>query len=216
MKNKKIIIICLLIVLAIGVIMIAVKGLRFDLTYSDAKQLNLYINKQFEVKDVKQITNEILGNKPVKIRKIELYQDAICITASEITEEQKQQIIDKVNEKYGTELKSEDTQIMNLSHVRGREVLKQYILPIIVASIIILIYLVIKYHKLGAFKVLLQTIGIMVLAQLELLSIIAITRFPIGRLTISIALIVYILTLLGITITFEKKLQKFNEENEEK
>ena len=55
----------------------------------------------------------------------------------------------------------------------------------------------------------------MILAQLELLSIIAITRLPIGRITIPLAIVVYVLTLLGITTTFEKQLQKIEEKNKE-
>ena len=215
MKNKKIIIAILLIVLIAGIAMTIVKGMEFDLEYSNTKQIDIYIGKQFEINDVKQITNEVLGKQPIQIRKIELYEDSICITAKDISEEQKNEIINKVNEKYGTEVKAEDTQIITLAHIRGREIAKQYIMPITIASVIVLIYLAIRYHKLGSFKVILKTIGIMVLAQLELLSIIAITRLPIGRITIPLAIIIYVLTLLGITTTFEKQLQKVKEENKE-
>ena len=65
----------------------------------------------------------------------------------------------------------------------------------------------IRYYKLNSLKVVLKTIGICILAQLVLLSIIAITRIPIGRLTIPLILIVYMLTLIGLTTKFEKRLE---------
>ena len=111
MKNKKLIIAILLIVLITGIVMTIVKGMEFDLMYSNSKQIDLHLGKQFEVSDIKQITNEVLGNQPVRIRKIELYEDAICITARDISEEQRDEIINKVNEKYGTEIKAEDNYI---------------------------------------------------------------------------------------------------------
>lgn len=41
----------------------------------------------------------------------------------------------------------------------------------------------------------------------------AITRIPVGRLTIPMVIIVYMLTLIGITDNFEKKMLKINENN---
>ena len=93
---------------------------------------------------------------------------------------------------------------------------KQYIIPFIISSAIIAVYLIIRYRKLGIIKVLLKTVGIVVLAQLELLSIMAITRIPIGRITIPLIITVYMLTLLGITTRFENTLQEIKEKEEKK
>ena len=46
------------------------------------------IGKEFKTEDVKQITNEVFDNQPVKIQAIEVYKDAISITTKEISEEQ--------------------------------------------------------------------------------------------------------------------------------
>ena len=101
-----------------------------------------------------------------------------------------------------------------MPHIRVRDMIKQYIMPIAIVAIISLIYLSIRYYKLGFMKVLLKTIGIILLAQAEVFSIIAITRIPVGRTTGAIVLVVYLLTLLGTTINFEKQLKEKNvEEN---
>ncbi len=213
-QNKKIIIAILLIVLIAGIVMVCVKGFSFDLMYANAKRIELNIGKQFEENDVKQITDEVLGKGKAQIRKVELYADSISITTPEITDEQKQEIVNKVNEKYETELNAEEVYVINIAHFRGRDIAKQYVLPFTISSAIILVYILIRYRKLGVLKTLLKTVGIMILAQLELLSVIAITRVPIGRITVSLVLIVYMLTLLGITTIFEKELQQIKEKEQ--
>ena len=75
----------------------------------------------------------------------------------------------------------------------------------VIATIIILVYMAIRYYKLGILKTIAETIGILILAQALLLSIMAITRIPVGRVTIPLVIAIYILTLLGITSYFEKK-----------
>ena len=88
-----------------------------------------------------------------------------------------------------------------------------YVVPFIIATIIILIYMMIKYYKLNSGKVLLKTIGIIILTQVLLFSIMAITRIPIGRLTIPLVLTVYMLTLVWYTTKLENQLKTKKQEN---
>ena len=202
-KNKILIIILILVIIA-GILVTANIGLNFDLRYEASQKIELNLGKEFETSDIKNITDEVLNNQEVIIQKVELYKDTVCIIAKEITEEQRNSIVEKVNEKYGTELVAESTEILTIPHTRGRDIIKPYIAPFIIATVIIIIYMAIKYYKLNPLKVILKTIVICILTQLVLLSIIAITRIPIGRLTIPLVLIVYMLTLIGITTKFEK------------
>ena len=192
--------------------MIIFKGFNFDLKYQDTKQIEFGLDKQFSISDIKAITDEVLNNEPVLIRKVEVYEDAVNITAREITDEQKANIITKVNEKYGTDLNADEIEIVTVAHTKGRDIIMPYVVPFIIATIIILIYMMIKYYKLNSGKVLLKTIGIIILTQVLLFSIMAITRIPIGRLTIPLILIVYMLTLIGLTTKFEKRLSQLKEE----
>ena len=68
--------------------------------------------------------------------------------------------------------------------------------------------------KLNIFEVLTQSIGIIVLAQLVLLGIMAITRMPIGVFTIPMVLVVYMLSTYICTTKFDEDLAKL-ENNEE-
>ena len=77
--------------------------------------------------------------------------------------------------------------------------------------------MMIRYYRLNSIKALAKTIGIVIYTQVMLFSIIAITRIPIGRLTIPMVLTVYILTLFACASGFENKLKaKKLEENKSK
>ena len=207
-KSKQLKIILIVLVIIAGIVMIAVKGFNFDLKYQDTQRVELYLKTEFNISDIRQITDEVFGNQKVMIQKVEVFEDSVSITTTSISEEQKSNLITKINEKYGTELTAEDTTVEDIGHTRGRDIIKPYVIPFAIAVIIVLIYLGIRYYKLSIAKVIAKSIGIMALAQILLFSVIAITRIPIGRLTIPMVILVYLLTLFGITNMFEKNLSK--------
>lgn len=206
-KNTKVLIILIAIILVIGAIMIFTKGLKFELKYQDSKKVELNLGKEFEKKDIKEITDEVFTGQSVLIQAIELYKDSVSITTSEITEEQKQNLITKINEKYGTEYKAENVILEKVAHVRGRDIIKPYILPFVISSLIILVYIIVRYYKLNILKVIVKTVAIIALSQMVLLGIIAITRMPIGNLTIPLIIFVYMFSLYISTTIFEKELE---------
>lgn len=207
-KSKKILIAMIVIILIVGATVLLTKGLAFDLIYANSKKVEINLGKQFEKKDIRIITDEVFGKQPVQIQEIEVYKDAISIMTTEITNEQKMQLITKINEKYGTEISADDITIEEYSHIRGRNFIKPYITPFVIATVIILIYLAIRYYKLNSLKVLIQTIGIIILSQLVLLGIMVITRMPIGTFTIPTILFVYMLSTYVCITKFESDLQK--------
>ena len=216
-KSKQLKIILIVLLIIAGIVMIAVKGFNFDLKYQDTQKVELYLETEFNISDIKQITNEVFGNQKVMIQKVEVFEDSVAITTTSITDEQKENLITKINEKYGTELTAEDTQIEDIPHTRGRDIIKPYIIPFAIAIIVTLIYMGIRYYKLNTAKVIAKGIGIMLLTQILLFCIMAITRIPIGRLTIPMVILVYLVTLFAITSKFEKNLgNKKSEENKEK
>ena len=214
-KSTKILAILIAIILILGTIMIFTKGLAFELKYQDSKKIEINLGKEFNEKEIKEITKEVFGNQPVMIQAIEVYKDAISITTTEITEEQKTEIVTKINEKYGVELKAEDITIEEIAHTRGRDIIKPYIQPFVISTIIILVYLIIRYNKLNLLEILTQSIGIIVLTQFVLLSIIAITRMSIGTLTMPVVLIVYTFSTYICTTKFDKDLEKIAVTKEE-
>lgn len=215
-KKQKVVSIIIAVIIIAGAIVTGIMGLNYDLRYQETKKIELYISKDFEISDIKAITDEVMGKEPVIIQKVEVYEDSVSITAKDITDEQKQNIIEKINEKYETELSADSTQIQTIPHTRGRDIAKPYIAPFVIATVIILLYMAVRYRKIGIGKTLLKTILISVVAQATLLSVIAITRIPVGRLTIPMIVTVYMLTLVGLTTNFENKLEIKKEEENKK
>lgn len=206
-KKTKILALFIAIVIIAGMIVTVTIGLNFDLRYQEAKKIQLYLEKNFEIADIKQITDEVMPKEEVMIQKVEVFEDTVSILAKDMTEEQKNDIINKVNEKYDLELSTDSIEITTVPHTRGRDIIKPYLVPFVIATLVILIYMAVRYHKLAMMQVLGKIIAILIIAQITLLSILAITRIPIGRVTIPLVLAVYILSLLGSTVYFERKLE---------
>ena len=207
-KSNKIKILIIMLIIIIGIIMVAIKGFNFDLKYKNTQSIELHLQTQFNISDIKNITNEVLGKQKVMIQKVEVYEESVLITSTSISDEQKNDIITKINEKYGLELKAEDTTIENVAHTKGRDIIKPYMVQFIIATIVTLVYMGIRYYKLNAIKSIARTLGTLMIAQIVLFSIIAITRIPIVRLTIPLVIIVYLTTLYIMASKLEQELKE--------
>ncbi len=213
-QKTKIVALLVAIIMIVGLIVTLTVGFNFDLKYQQAKKIQLYLEKNFEIADIKQITSEVLPNEKVMIQKVEVFEDTVSIIAKEISEEQRNNLVNKINEKYELELKADQIEITTIPHTRGRDIIKPYITPFLIATILILVYMAVRYYKLGMIKTILKTGLTVVLAQAVLASVVVITRIPIDRLTIPLVLIVYVLSLLGMTSCLEKELSQKKEEEE--
>lgn len=197
-----------------GILILCIMGLNVGLTYAQSKQVDIYIGKTFDTQEIEQIVKEVTNESFVVIQKVELYEDIVSITTKELSQEQLEAINQKINEKYSIENKIEDLTIVDNAKIRGRDVIKPYILPILITLVIIAIYAAIRYRKLGIGKTILKVIGYPILAQAVLLSLIGITRIPVTYVTISIVLAVYAISYMVVFAGLEKK-EKMNKENKE-
>lgn len=208
-QNRKIILgIAIILIIIAGIAIIATKGLNFGLEYQNTQKVELHLGKKVENKDIEKITKEIFENQEVIIEKIEVYEEDVSVIASKITEEQKVQLITKINETFGIEIKNEEIKVEDVANVRGRDIIKPYVVPFMIATLIILVYFMIRFYKLNSLKILAQTILVIVISQALLLSVMAIVRIPVGYITIPLVLFVYIISILGMTIKFENELVK--------
>lgn len=203
-KNKKI---CAFILIALiimaGIIVTIVFGFNKELKYQQSQSVEVYVEQKVDRAKIKEIANEVLGRNNM-VQTIEIYQDMVSIRAKNISEEQKNDIVNKIKENYKFEQTAEDTTINTIAETRIRDMYKKYVLPIIIAEVLVLIYMVIRYYKNGIIKVAMSTIFVPVIGELVLLSIIAITRIPLGRLTPILVIAVYIISLLCVINKNEK------------
>ena len=208
---KKISYVILIAIIIAGGVMVGIKGFNKDIPYKDNATIYVSVGKEFSIKEMRDIAKEVFGNQRVLVQVVELYKDMVSFTVEEKSDEELapkvEELNKKINEKYGKEIKAEETTINTVPRMHLRDLANQYKSPFIIATICILVYMMIRYYRLKSLKVFIKTVAVVVIAQLELFAIIAITRIPIGRLTIPMVLTVYMLSLIGCTTYFEKQLE---------
>ncbi len=211
MKTKNIIlyvIVCLIIIA--GVWVWDAKGFNKELQYSSRYEIFLSTHSEINVNDVKEIASQVLEKTRHTVQKTEIFGNAVTIVSEKMTEEQKNKIIEEFNKKYqDSELTSDNVDIIYIPFTRINDIVKHYIVPGIISTVIVLIYFVIRFIKsLGWKEVILKTLLVPTVAELLLFSLISITRIPFGRLTISIGMGLYVSTILLLTCIFENKKNK--------
>ena len=210
-KNKFIYAILCIIIIA-GAIVYFTKGFKFDMEYAKKDQIVLTNKTGFDTSKIQEISKEVLENKEVKVQEVEIFKNAIEISAREITEEEKGKIIEKINQEYSLEISAEDITIQNVEQTRIKDIVKPYILPIVITFALILLYFLIRYRKLGIKNILLKGIILPIVAELEFYSVLAICRIPFGNITTAIALGIYAAVLTVLAVNFEKAAESIQEE----
>ena len=203
--KKKILIAVMACIIIVGFAMIGFVGLNFDINYTANKEIDIYLGTQFEISDIRGLVKEVIGNETTVIQKVELYEEIVSIKVKEISDEQIEQLLTKINGKYNLEIKKDDITITNNPNLRVRELVKPYILPIAISVVLVLVYAGIKFYRVNSIEVISKLIGLNIIAQLFYVSVLAITRLPVNRLTIPVSIAIYIATTLAVTINFENK-----------
>ena len=204
MKNKNLIIyivICLIIIA--GVAVWESKGFRTEMQFAPRKQIELTNYTGIEISEMESIVSEVLGNTKYIVQPVETFGNAVVIEAKDITEEQRNQIVSKFNEKYGTELKNENIEIKYIPFTRIKDVIKRFLLPGIITLAMALIYFIIRFRKIGWKKVTIKTLLLPAVSELLLFSIISIIRTPFSRLTVALGIGLYIVSIITLTVMFE-------------
>ena len=198
-RNKKIIAIAILaLIILAGIVVVNILGFNKQLEFKQGQSIDVYVRKEIDEKKIKEIANEVLGKENM-VQLVEIYKDMVTIRAEQITEEQKNNIVNKIKENYEFEQTAEETIINTVPATRILDMYKHYVIPMIISGVLILAYMLIRYNKEGIIKVLLRTILIPIIAELVLLSLIAITRIPLGVYTPILVIIVYLAGIVFVT-----------------
>lgn len=208
LKNKKIIslLAIILIIIIAGIIMLCVKGMNYELLYGANTTIETYIDSDVQLSDIKTIVDETFGTKN-NIRLLDELDNDILITVKTASDEQIDTLISKINEKYSLELSKSNLIIENNAGVKLLDLVKPYIFPVILTTLVILAYFIIRYRNYGIIKVVVYTILTVVVLQALVLSFYAITRIPVNYLTMPISMLVFILSILGLVKFFENKIK---------
>lgn len=203
-KRKKICILSIIaLILVAGIIVTVVLGFNKELKYKQNQSIEIYVEQKVDKNKIKEIANQVLGKQNL-VETIEIYEDMVSITAENISEDQKNEIVNKVKENYEFAQNTEDTTINTNAKTRIIDMYKNYIIPFIISGVIVFVYMIIRYRKIGILRVALRTLLIPIIAELLLLSIISITRLPLGEFTPICVLVVYIISIMYVIRKNEK------------
>lgn len=214
-NKKKVMYIVIALIILIGIISIFVFRLNFTLMYSDHTRINVYLGKDYDLQDIKKISEETFETKHIIYQEIETFHDSIAITVKEASDEQVSTLKTKLIEKYELDDSDEFIETTKVAHLRGRDIVKPYIVPMVIVTLVILAYIGVRYSSLGISKTIFTLLLRQTIAEALLLSIIAIARIPIGIYTMPVAIILYIIVTIYTIMKYQDQLDK-NKENEEK
>ncbi len=102
MKKKIILYGLMILAIVLGVVVITLKGFNYDITCSNHKRLEITLDKEHNISDVKSIVKETIKNKTV-VKQTTLFNTSFSIEAIDITDEEINNLLGKLNEKYQTD-----------------------------------------------------------------------------------------------------------------
>ena len=215
-KDKKNIFLAIIgVVILAGIIMFCIKGLNYNLFYGKNTNIAVNMEKDVNINEIKQLVEETIESK-ADVRTLNESNNYVLITVKEITDEQKSNLLAKINEKYSLELSQDDIKTTNNAQVKLCDMIKPYITPSIISIALIMIYFVIRYRKYGIGKIILETLGSIVISEALLFSIYAITRIPVNSLTMPMAVILFVIVIIVLMERFRKEEAKAKEKSKRK
>ena len=216
---KKLIYAILACIIIAGVVITLTIGLKVDLIYSKNAEIDIYVEKVVNIEEIRAIAKEVFPNEKVMVNQIELFEDMVAITvtdrADENLKDQIEQLKTKINEKYGSDIETADITIIHNPKVKLSSIIKPYIAPIAISAVIILVYVIVRYRKLGIIKTALSYLLYTGAVQAVFFGVLAISRFPINRFVVPVVLMLYIITITALSFKNEKKLENMKVEEQE-
>ena len=194
-------------VVLVGIIVIAVFGFNVDYSYKAYNLVSVEIGQEFNKSDIKVITDEVFPNENVEIHSSGVYSDNLILNVKEISDEKKELLSSKLNEKYGIETTADAINVKYVANYRLRDIAKSFALPILIAMITGLVYVIIRYRKIGIKKVVTQFVVLSALAEALYISLIAITRFPFNRLVMPGAVSIFFIITTFLAYGYEKQIK---------
>lgn len=194
--SNKIILLGLCLLIIAGIVVVRLTGFNVSLIYQKHESISLYIAKPIDLNEIKAICKEVFKDKDFVIREVEIFGDSVNINVKSITDEEKNNLINKINEKYQTEILSEDVAVNSNAKIRIRDIVRPYIKPVLISAVLIMAYIIIRFKKMKVLELLGKICVIISVTELALASIIAIIRVPVSPIIINLLTVVAVIELL--------------------
>ncbi len=178
MKNKILYGIIAIILIA-GIVTFFIHGFNIGNVYGSYTKIGLYIETGVNKDEVTQIVNETFENSEALIQDVEYFGEMVLITMPQVTSEQIDNFLAKINEKYSLEYKAEDLDIFNMPALTFYEVAEPYIWPVALSVVLGIAFMAIRYSSLGVIKVIGKSILSIIVLQAVIVSLYLIFNLPI-------------------------------------
>lgn len=205
-NSKKIVILGLILLIVAGLIVVALKGFNVSLMFGKHEAVELKVGKEVSQSEIEEICEEVFQEKNYVAKELEVFGDSLQINVKSITDEEKANLISKVNEKFETQKTVEDLNVHSISNKRIRDVVKPYIMPMLLIMVIIYVYSLIRFRNIQSFSLVMDSILKMILVEAILVSIIAIVRVPVNDFVIFLLMVVVIAKLVSFVNRNETRL----------
>ncbi len=187
---KKLLLLGIILLIIAGIFVVALKGVNVSLYLHQHETITVKVGKAIELKDIEEICNSVFENKDYIAREVEMFSDSTNIIVESITDEEKEELINKINEKYETELTVQSLNINSNSNIRIRDIIRPFTFPVVIAVVLIgIVYAIIYRNKETIIKYI-KTLGITIITEALIASIIAIVRIPLSQSIITLMLFI--------------------------
>lgn len=190
LKHRYICMILPILFIIIGITYGAITGFRFDIDFMGGTKIEVDLNEEFNNTDVENTVKAITGKVPL-VQKMSSGNSTVSITTDALSEEDSQKVVAAIKSKY---TKMADPSTRNVQPSYGKELLQSALLAIVVAVLLILLYITIRFKSLGFTAALTAIIGLLIDA-LFIIAFYGITKLPINATFVAV-----ILTILGYSI----------------
>ena len=202
--SKKILLLGMILLIVAGIVVVSLKGVKVSLTLQQHEVVNIYLDKKIDSKEFNNVCKEVFGNKTYKVRNVEFFNNAFEISVENITDEEKAKLVEKINEKFELGINVDALNIYTVANIRVRDIVKPYVKPVLISLVLMIVYIIIRFRKMSAWKVLGKIFGIIILTEAVIASIITITRLPLSATIINLMAVIAVIEL----ILYINKLEK--------
>ncbi len=200
-------ILCIIIII-IGIAFVATKGFEKSLDYAKVNRIELYLKDGYNKDEINEVVKNIFTDKEYKLYDVDKFNQTIAIDLKDkYSDEELENLKNSVAEKLN--VNSEDITVyeINVPTVTIKDIVKPYLQPMIITTVLIIVYIIIRNFKSvedimnKSIKMLLAIL----LTEGVYFSLIAILGLPISNLTMPVAIVLYLLSIV-INIVVDKKI----------
>lgn len=197
LKKNKIILIVLAVLIIAGIITMFVTGFEKAYEYQAGTRIEVYIPQGYENQDIINIAKESFNGKKVSFEKVEKLNQIAGIKIKEYSKEEFENFKAKISEKYDIDEKELEIYEIKVSTTRIRTVVEPYVFPVVLVTVLSLIYVLFRNLKAeNKWKKLLKIVLALVIVLGVYFSLILILGLPFGEYTMPLAFAIYLISLI--------------------